>query len=57
MINERCPVCHGEITDYIMTSYPPIYRKTCRSCGRSWEKKEDIKDVVFNPEGWEQSND
>lgn len=36
MIIETCPKCGGELKHLSLTTYPPIYKKVCTSCGWSW---------------------
>ena len=54
MIRELCPICGGFISHMVLTCIPPINKKTCQKCGKSWQKKQDIIEYRFNPEGWEE---
>ena len=43
---ETCPQCGGVLVDFALTVNPPIYKKVCTSCGRSWTgEPEKIKYV------------
>ena len=47
---EKCPKCGGTITSVTLTTNPPITRKICTKCNRSWTKKPAIVSVVFDPD-------
>ena len=49
MIIETCPKCGGELKHISLTTYPPIYKKVCTSCGWSWtEERESDSCVPFD---------
>lgn len=48
IIIETCPVCGHDLTDLVLTTYPPIPQKQCFSCGWSWTgKREEVVRVPF----------
>lgn len=48
IIIETCPKCGHDLMDEVICTYPPIPRKSCPSCGWSWEgEPEQIMRVPF----------
>lgn len=48
IIIETCPKCGHDLTDLVITTYPPIPQKKCFGCGWSWEgKREEVVRVPF----------
>ena len=48
IIIETCPVCGHDLQDLILTTYPPIPKKLCPSCGWSWTgEREEVIRVPF----------
>ena len=41
IIIETCPKCGHDLMNEVICTYPPIPRKSCPSCGWSWEGKEE----------------
>ena len=41
MIIETCPKCGGELKHISLTTYPPISKKVCTSCGWSWTEERE----------------
>ena len=54
MITELCPICKGVILNTVLACIPPIHKKTCQCCGKSWTKREENLYETFNPTDWEQ---
>lgn len=48
-IIETCPKCGHDLTDLVLTTYPPIPQKKCFSCG--WEWTGEPEEVVRVPFG------
>ena len=49
LIIETCPKCGHDLINEIICTYPPIPRKSCPSCGWSWEG--ELEEVVRVPFG------
>ena len=49
IIIETCPKCGHDLINEIICTYPPIPRKSCPSCGWSWEG--ELEEVVRVPFG------
>ena len=48
IIIETCPKCGHDLIDEVICTYPPIPRKSCPSCGWSWEgEREEVIRVPF----------
>ena len=48
IIIETCPKCGHDLTDLVLTTYPPIPQKKCFNCGWSWTgEREEIVRVPF----------
>lgn len=48
IIIETCPKCGHDLADEVICTYPPIPRKSCPSCGWSWEcEREEVVRVPF----------
>lgn len=48
-IIETCPKCGHDLTDIVLTTYPPIPQKKCFNCG--WEWTGEAEEVVRVPFG------
>lgn len=47
-IIETCPKCGHDLTDLVLTTYPPIPQKKCFNCGWEWTgKPEEVVRVPF----------
>lgn len=42
MIIYTCPTCGCDLQEYVLTSLPPQYKKTCPNCG--WETIEPVSE-------------
>ena len=52
IIIETCPKCGHDLMNEVICTYPPIPRKSCPSCGWSWEgEREEIIRVPFGGNG------
>lgn len=49
IIIETCPKCGHDLMDEMICTYPPIPRKSCPSCGWSWEGEPE--QVIRRPFG------
>lgn len=48
IIIETCPKCGHDLMNEVICTYPPIPRKSCPSCGWSWEgEREEVIRVPF----------
>ena len=48
IIIETCPKCGHDLVNEVICTYPPIPKKSCPSCGWSWEgEREEIVRVPF----------
>lgn len=48
IIIETCPKCGHDLINEVICTYPPIPRKSCPSCGWSWEgESEQVIRVPF----------
>lgn len=48
IIIETCPKCGHDLMNEVICTYPPIPRKSCPSCGWSWEgEREEVVRVPF----------
>lgn len=48
IIIETCPKCGHDLINEMICTYPPIPRKSCPSCGWSWEgEREEVIRVPF----------
>lgn len=48
IIIETCPKCGHDLMNEVICAYPPISRKSCPSCGWSWEgEPEEVVRVPF----------
>lgn len=48
IIIETCPKCGHDLMSEVICTYPPIPKKSCPSCGWSWEgEREEIVRVPF----------
>lgn len=48
IVIETCPICGHDLTDLVLTTYPPIPKKQCFSCGWSWTgEREEVIRVPF----------
>lgn len=48
-IIETCPKCGHDLTDLVLTTYPPIPQKKCFNCGWEWTgKAEEVIRVSFD---------
>lgn len=48
IIIETCPKCGHDLLNEVICTYPPIPRKSCPSCGWSWEgEREEVIRVPF----------
>lgn len=48
IIIETCPKCGHDLMDEVICTYPPIPKKSCPSCGWSWEgEREEVIRVPF----------
>lgn len=48
IIIETCPKCGHDLQNEVICTYPPIPRKSCPSCGWSWEgEREEVIRVPF----------
>ena len=48
IIIETCPKCGHDLVNEMICTYPPIPRKSCPSCGWSWEcEREEVIRVPF----------
>ena len=51
MLIYTCPKCDTDLDETIITTYPPIYKKTCPKCGWSVEIREPIiKQTYVDPD-------
>ena len=58
IIIETCPKCGHDLIDEVICTYPPIPRKSCPSCGWSWEgKREEVVRVPFGGNKLEATED
>lgn len=49
VIIETCPKCGGDLRNIMLTTYPPIPKKYCPSCGWSWQgNQEEVIRIPFN---------
>lgn len=49
IIIETCPKCGHDLMNEVICTYPPIPRKSCPSCGWSWEgEREEVIRVPFD---------
>lgn len=54
IIIETCPKCGHDLINEIICTYPPIPRKSCPSCGWSWEcEREEVIRVPFGGNSFE----
>lgn len=52
IIIETCPKCGHDLMNEVICTYPPILRKSCPSCGWSWEgEREEVVRVPFGGNG------
>ena len=51
MIIYTCPKCGGDLQEYVLTSYPPQYKKACPKCGWSHIEKpsDEVVRIPYNP--------
>ena len=49
IIIETCPKCGHDLTDLVITTYPPIPQKKCYGCG--WEWTGEPEQVIRRPFG------
>lgn len=49
IIIETCPKCGHDLYDEMLTTFPPIRRKSCYNCGWHWtdERKEEVIRIPF----------
>ena len=48
IIIETCPKCGHDLINEMICTYPPIPRKSCPSCGWSWEgEQEEVVRIPF----------
>lgn len=48
IIIETCPKCGHDLLNEVICTYPPIPRKSCPSCGWSWEgEREEVIRIPF----------
>lgn len=48
IVIETCPKCGHDLMNEVICTYPPIPRKSCPSCGWSWEgEREEVIRVPF----------
>jgi hypothetical protein len=49
IIIETCPKCGHDLINEMICTYPPIPRKSCPSCGWSWEGEQE--EIIRQPFG------
>lgn len=49
IIIETCPKCGAVLHDIVLTTYPPIPKKECFSCGWSWTGEPE--EIEYRPFG------
>lgn len=48
MYREKCK-CGGNIHTNILDSYPSITEKICNKCSKKWQRRDEIIEIVFDP--------